>query len=114
MTSLFSQEQCNNPSAMVAAIAQQARLLGLKSPRELEMPTSRRRCRQQTIELTQEEWVAQFSTPLRLPKPGKNLKTPQAGPGGKTPKDACRRRNRRRTPRYGGDPNMGPRCDLPR
>ncbi|MDL2398428.1 Terminase small subunit [Rhizobium mayense] len=53
--------QCNNPSAMVAAIAQQAKLLGLEAPRQLEvmhrpapLPTS-------VLELSEEEWTAQFS-----------------------------------------------------
>ncbi|KQV68417.1 Terminase small subunit [Rhizobium sp. Root1220] len=54
--------QCRNPAAMVAAVTAQARLLGLMAPSQLEilhrpapLPTS-------ILELTEEEWTAQFST----------------------------------------------------
>ena len=64
--------ECRNPGAVVAAIAQQARLLGLEAPRQLEIAHKPAPLPTRTLELSQEEWVAQFSTPLRLPKPGKN------------------------------------------
>ncbi|MBZ9654008.1 terminase small subunit [Phyllobacterium lublinensis] len=62
--------QCNNPSAMVSAVATQARLLGLEAPRQLEIAHKPAPLPTRTIELSQEEWIAQFSTPLRLPRPG--------------------------------------------
>lgn len=66
--------QCHNPSAMVAAIVQQARLLGLESPRQLEIMHRPAPLPTKVLELSVEEWTAQFSTPLRLPKPSKNPK----------------------------------------
>ncbi|WP_210165011.1 hypothetical protein [Phyllobacterium sp. UNC302MFCol5.2] len=67
-------KQCNHPSAMVAAITQQARLLGLESPRPLEIMHRPAPLPTRVLELSLEEWTAQFSTPLRLPKPGKDPK----------------------------------------
>jgi hypothetical protein len=64
--------QCNNPSAMVAAIVQQGRLLGLESPRQLEIMHRPAPLPTKVLELSMEEWTAQFATPLKLPKPGKN------------------------------------------
>ncbi len=64
--------QCNNPSAMVAAIVQQARLLGLEAPRSFEVMHRPAPLPTKVLELSVEEWAAQFSTPLRLPKPSKN------------------------------------------
>ncbi len=66
--------QCNNPSAMVAAIVQQGRLLGLEAPRQLEIMHRPAPLPTKVLELSVEEWTAQFSRPLRLPKPGKNPK----------------------------------------
>ncbi|MFS8115193.1 hypothetical protein QD460_26005 [Rhizobium jaguaris] len=54
--------QCNNPSAMVAAIAQQARLLGLEAPKQLEVMHKPAPLPTKVLEMTVEEWTAQFST----------------------------------------------------
>lgn len=62
--------QCNNPSAMVAAITQQARLLGLESPRQLEIMHRPAPLPTKVLELSLEEWTAQFSKPRGLPEPG--------------------------------------------
>lgn len=66
--------QCNNPSAMVAAVALQARLLGLEAPRQVEVAHKPAPLPTRMLELSEEEWVAQFSTPLRLSRPGKTPK----------------------------------------
>lgn len=63
--------QCNNPSAMVAAIAQQSRLLGLEAARQLEIMHRPAPLPTKVLELSVEEWTAQFSTPLRLPSQAK-------------------------------------------
>ncbi|MEK1891669.1 MAG: terminase small subunit [Phyllobacterium sp.] len=63
--------QCHNPSAMIAAIAQQSRLLGLEAPRQLEIAHKPAPLPTRTLELSVEEWTAQFSTPLRLPEPSR-------------------------------------------
>lgn len=54
--------KCKSPSAVVAAITAQARLLGLEAPRQFEvmhkpapLPTS-------VLQLSEEEWMAQFYT----------------------------------------------------
>lgn len=57
--------QCHNPSAMIAAIAQQSRLLGLEAPRQLEIAHKPAPLPTRTLELSVEEWTAQFSTPLK-------------------------------------------------
>ena len=68
--SLTDSETIQPPSAMVAAIAQQARLLSLEAPRQLEIAHKPAPLPTRTLELTEEEWVAQFSTP-RQPKPSR-------------------------------------------
>ncbi|MEK1855187.1 MAG: hypothetical protein AAAC48_25825 [Phyllobacterium sp.] len=50
---------------------QQARLLGLEAARQLEIAHKPAPLPTKVLELTQEEWTAQFSTPLRLPKPSR-------------------------------------------
>lgn len=71
--------QCNNPSAVVSAITAQAKLLGLESPRQLEVMHRPAPLPTKVLELTVEEWTAQFSTRLpppahsRLPKPLKQF-----------------------------------------
>jgi hypothetical protein len=66
--------ECHNPSAMVAAIVQQGRLLGLEAPRQLEVMHRPAPLPTKVLELTEEEWRQQFSTPLRLPEPSKHSK----------------------------------------
>ncbi|WP_348271654.1 terminase small subunit [Phyllobacterium sp. CL33Tsu] len=65
--------QCSNPSAMIAAIAQQSRLLGLEAPRSLEIMHRPAPLPTKVLELTVEEWTAQFS-PRGLPEPSRTLK----------------------------------------
>ncbi len=55
-------KQCKNPSAVVAAIIAQARLLGLEAPRQLEVMHKPAPLPTKLLELTEEEWTAQFST----------------------------------------------------
>ncbi len=55
-------QKCKNPSAVVAAIALQARLLGLEAPRQLEVMHRPAPLPTKVLELTEEEWTAQFST----------------------------------------------------
>ncbi|MCS3744307.1 terminase small subunit [Rhizobium sp. BK661] len=54
--------KCKKPSAVVAAIALQARLLGLEAPRQLEVMHRPAPLPTKLLELTEEEWLAQFST----------------------------------------------------
>ncbi len=54
-------QKCKNPSAVVAAIALQARLLGLEAPRQLEVMHRPAPLPTKVLELTEEEWTAQFS-----------------------------------------------------
>jgi hypothetical protein len=55
-------QKCKNPSAVVAAIALQARLLGLEAPRQLEVMHRPAPLPTKVLELTEEEWMAQFAT----------------------------------------------------
>lgn len=52
--------QCKSPSAVVAAIMAQARLLGLEAPRQFEILHKPAPLPTKVIELTEEEWTAQF------------------------------------------------------
>jgi len=54
-------QKCKNPSAVVAAIALQARLLGLEAPKQLEVMHRPAPLPTKVLELTEEEWAAQFS-----------------------------------------------------
>ncbi|WP_141652332.1 Terminase small subunit [Rhizobium grahamii] len=56
--------ECKNPAAMVAAIAQQARLLGLEAPRQLEVMHKPAPLPTRVLELTEQEWTAQFASGL--------------------------------------------------
>jgi len=55
-------QKCKNPSAVVAAIALQARLLGLEAPRQLEVMHRPAPLPTKVLELTEDEWTAQFAT----------------------------------------------------
>ncbi|WP_245273379.1 terminase small subunit [Phyllobacterium sp. UNC302MFCol5.2] len=66
--------KCNSPSAVVAAINAQAKLLGLEAPRQLEVMHRPAPLPTKVLELTEEEWRQQFSTPLGLPGPSSNPK----------------------------------------
>ncbi|PTM96491.1 hypothetical protein [Mycoplana dimorpha] len=59
---------------MVAAIAQQAKLLGLEAPRQLEIMHKPAPLPTRVLELTEEEWTAQFANPPRLVNTAKPLK----------------------------------------
>lgn len=61
-------KQCNNPAAMVAAIMAQARLLGLEAPRQFEVLHKPAPLPTRVLELTEQEWTAQFASGLR-PRP---------------------------------------------
>ena len=52
--------QCNSPAAVVAAIALQARLLGLEAAQKLEVTHRPAPLPTNVLELTEEEWTAQF------------------------------------------------------
>ncbi|MBB3455212.1 hypothetical protein FHT86_003511 [Rhizobium sp. BK313] len=52
--------QCKQPGAMVSAIAQQAKLLGLEAPKQLEILHRPALLPTKVLELTEQEWVAQF------------------------------------------------------
>lgn len=54
--------QTRNAGAMVAAINAQARLLGLEAPRQLEVMHRPAPLPTKVLELTEEEWTAQFCT----------------------------------------------------
>jgi len=55
-------KQCKNPTAVVAAITAQARLLGLEAPRQLEVIHKPAPLPTKVLELSEEEWMAQFGT----------------------------------------------------
>ncbi|MGO7210174.1 terminase small subunit [Rhizobium ruizarguesonis] len=68
-TIAFARE-CKNPAAMVAAINAQARLLGLVVERSEVMVLSKPApLPTKVLELSEEEWTAQFSTSRPGPKP---------------------------------------------
>lgn len=52
--------QCKSPSAVVAAIMAQARLLGLEAAQKLEVTHRPAPLPTNVLELTEEEWTAQF------------------------------------------------------
>ncbi|MBY5541115.1 Terminase small subunit [Rhizobium leguminosarum] len=68
-TIAFARE-CRNPTAMVAAINTQAKLLGLMVDRsELTVMNKPAPLPTKVLELSEEEWTAQFSTSRPGPKP---------------------------------------------
>ena len=86
-------QKCKNPSAVVAAIALQARLLGLEAPRQLEVMHRPAPLPTKVLELTEEEWTAQFYTGTgsrpTLTEGARRLKADRRRNGTRSPRPSC-------------------------